>query len=79
MNIKEHYKQILNSQLNENDHPIGRFSSASEGVSDIKREIAKIKRRMSPDGNERERDPNTDEFDRLERRLKELHKQLKGM
>jgi len=79
MNLKEYFKQRLLNILNENDHPIGRFSSASKGVSDIKRAIAKIERRMSPDGNERERDPSTDEFDRLERRLKELHKQLKSM
>ena len=79
MNLKEHFKQRLLNSLNENDHPTGRFSSASKGVSGIKREIANIERRMSPDGNERERDPNTDEFDRLERRLKELHKQLKSI
>jgi hypothetical protein len=79
MNIKEYFKQRLLNSLNENDHPIGRFSSASKGMSVIKREIAEIERRMSPDGNAKERDPNTDEFYRLERRLKELHKQLKSM
>ena len=79
MNIKEYFKERLLNSLNENDHPTGRFSSASKGVSEIKSEIAKIEKRMSPDGNEIERDPNTDEFDRLERRLKELQKTLKSM
>ena len=81
MNIKEYFKErLLNSlnEKNENDHPTGRFSSASEGVSKIKREIAKIEKRMSPDGT-RSSDPNTDEFDALERRLKELQKKLKSM
>ena len=82
MNIKEYYKErLLNSlnEKNENDHPTGRFSSASKGVSEIKREIAKIEKRIGPYGNERERDSNTDEFDALERRLKELQKKLKSM
>lgn len=82
MNIKEYFKErLLNSlnEKNENDHPTGRFSSASKGVSEIKSEIAKIEKRMSPDGNERERDPASDEFYRLELRLKQLQKKLKSM
>jgi phage host-nuclease inhibitor protein Gam len=93
MNIKEYYKGRLLKSMNKNDHPIGRFSSASKGVSDhptgrfssaskgvpdIKREIANIERRMSPNGKATS-DPYTDKFDSLERRLKELHKQLKSM
>jgi hypothetical protein len=76
--------------LLENADPVGRFSSASKGASsstpdtskrkrEIQDQMAVIKHRMGPDGNEKERDPNTDEFDRLERRLKELQKELSGL
>jgi hypothetical protein len=76
--------------LLENADPVGRFSSASKGASsstpdtskrkqEIQDEIAVIKHRMSPNGNAEERDPNTDKFDRLERRLKELQKELSGL
>jgi hypothetical protein len=72
--------------LLENADPVGRFSSASKGASstskrkqEIKDEMAVIKHRMSPAGNEKERDPSTDEFDRLERRLEQLQKELSGL
>ena len=78
MNIKECYKERLLNSLNENDHPTGRFSSASKGVSHIKSEIEEIKKRMSPDGT-RSSDPYTDEYDALARRLQELQKKLKSM
>ena len=81
MNPKEYFKErLLNSlyEKNENDDPIGRFRSASKGVSRIKSEIEEIKKRMSPDGT-RSSDPYTDEYDALARRLQELQKKLKSM
>ena len=45
----------------------------------IRDEIAVIKHRISPHGNERERDPASNEFYALERRLEELQKELSGL